>query len=61
MKENIKTEVLKNMTLEEKIKIVERLYNSAYELRYAAIKSQFPGLSDEEINEKTKKYFLNAK
>jgi hypothetical protein len=61
MEENIQTEIFKKMTPEEKLKIAERMYWSAYELRYAVFKTQFPDLSDYEIKEKTKKYFLYAK
>jgi hypothetical protein len=60
MVDEIQIEIFKNMTPEEKLKVAERLYWSAFELRYAAFKTQFPELSDEEINQKTVKYFIQA-
>jgi hypothetical protein len=60
MVDEIQIEIFKNMTPEEKLKVAERLYWSAFELRYAAFKTQFPELSDKEINEKTVKYFIRA-
>jgi hypothetical protein len=58
---DIQIEIIKKMSPNDKLKIAERLYWSAYELRYAAFKTQYPDLSEEEIAEKTKKYFLHAK
>lgn len=61
MSDDLQIEIFKKMTPQKKLEIAEQLYWSAYELKFAFFKSEYPDLSDEEINEKTKKYFLYAK
>jgi hypothetical protein len=61
MKEKFNSEILKKMSLQEKLDLAAKLYRSAYDLRFKEFKAQFPRLSDNEIKEKVKKYFLHAK
>ena len=49
------------LTPEQKLKAALRLYHSAKELKFAALKKFNPGLSDKEIKEKVKRIFLYAR
>ena len=49
------------LTPEQKLKAALRLYHSAKELKFAALKKFNPGLTDKEIKEKVKRMFLHAR
>lgn len=46
---------------EQKLLLSLKLYYAAKELKTAAIKTFYPGLSEKEINEKVKRIFLYAR
>ena len=49
------------LTPEQKLKAALRLYHSAKELKFAALKKFNPELTDKEIKEKVKRIFLYAR
>ncbi|MDQ7816777.1 MAG: hypothetical protein RDU14_07085 [Melioribacteraceae bacterium] len=50
-----------NISPEEKLKQALNLYWTAYELKKAALRSFYPSLTEEEIDEKVKQIFSNVK
>ena len=51
-------DIIARMTPEQKLKAAWGLYVSAVELKRAALKKQFPDLSEEEIEKKTREAIL---
>jgi len=58
---NIERERFKNMTAEEKLDISLRLYYSAWELKFAALKQFHSDWDDKKIEEEVKKNFFYAR
>jgi hypothetical protein len=52
---------LKQLTPEKKLLLSIRLYHSAKELKEAALKKLHPELTPDEIRQKVKEIFLNAR
>jgi hypothetical protein len=53
--------IYQSMTPEEKLKVAMDLYHFARELKAAGLRTQHPGWSENEINEKVKEIFLYAR
>ena len=53
--------IIKNMSVDQKIKASLQLYYSARSLKKAALKKQFPHLSEKEIEKKVTEIFLYAR
>jgi hypothetical protein len=53
--------IFKNMSAEQKLKASFQLYFSGRSLKKAALKKQFPKLSDDEIEKKVTEIFLYAR
>jgi hypothetical protein len=53
-------EIFRNMTPAQKINAANLLIHSVRQLKYAQYKKEFSNLSDAEITEKVKKYFMYA-
>ncbi|MDQ1266524.1 MAG: hypothetical protein QG635_1676 [Bacteroidota bacterium] len=56
--EDIRRQIYKNMTPEEKIRTAEELINSARELKFYYLKKKYPDCSEEELNQKLKNWFM---
>jgi len=52
---------LKDLTPEKKLLLSLRLYQSAKQLKEAALKKLHPELTEKEISEKVRQIFLNAR
>jgi hypothetical protein len=53
--------IFKKMTPDQKLNASLRLYFSAWELKESVLRTQYPGLPEEEINNKVKEIFLYAR
>jgi hypothetical protein len=58
---NIQNSIYKNMSAEEKIRIAMNLYFTATKIKRAALQSQYPHLSDAEIDKMLRDIFLHAR
>jgi hypothetical protein len=57
----IQVEIYKKMSPEEKLRIADRLYWTAYELKMSGLKKDHPDWSDEKLRRKVREAFLYAK
>jgi len=55
------TPILKSRSAEDKLTQALRLYHSALQLKIAALRQFYPQLSEQEIEDKAKRIFFNAK
>jgi hypothetical protein len=60
MENDIQKMIFRKMTPEQKWNAASLLIQSVRELKYAQFRFDFPDLSEKEIKEKVKKYFLYA-
>ncbi len=56
----IQAEIYKKMSPEQKIRIAERMYWSARELKAAALRQQNPDWDEERVQRKVKEIFMYA-
>lgn len=56
----VQQEIFRNMSPEDKLNMSLSLYWSARKLKAAALKSQYPGWSEEKIEKKVKEIFMYA-
>ncbi|MBI1883184.1 MAG: hypothetical protein HYS08_03130 [Chlamydiae bacterium] len=54
-------EILSLMTPDQKIHIAQRLYDTAFQLKGAALRSQHPHWSEEKVKEKVREIFIYAR
>ncbi|MCP5465019.1 MAG: hypothetical protein H7A33_08355 [Deltaproteobacteria bacterium] len=57
----IRTKIYKNMSPAAKLKQASQLYQTAWKLKRAGLKSQHPDWSDEQIETKVKEIFFYAR
>jgi hypothetical protein len=57
----MKNQRIKNLTPGKKLELALNLYFNARELKAAAIRKNYPELSEKEVKEKVKEIFLYAK
>lgn len=57
----IQKSIYKKMTAEQKIRIATGLYYTARKIKRAALKRQYPDVSDVEIEKKLRDIFLHAR
>ncbi len=57
----IQKSIYKKMTAEQKIRIATGLYYTARKIKRAALKRQYPDVSDIEIEKKLRDIFLHAR
>ncbi len=59
--QKIQYSIYKTMTATEKIRIAAGLYATARKIKRAALKTQYPQLTDAEIDNKLRDIFLHAR
>ncbi len=59
--ENLQAEIYKNMPATKKWEIMENMFFTARKMKEAYFKTEYPELSDLEINKKVKEVILYAK
>ena len=57
----VQRKIFASMTLAEKLRVANRLYWTARRLKTAAIRTQHPDWSDDEVHEAVRRSFLYAR
>jgi Rv0078B-related antitoxin len=54
-------EIYRRMSGEERLRVAERLYWSAWKMKIAGLRAQHPDWSEEELKRETRRIFLYAR
>ena len=57
----VQKEIFQKMTIEQKLNASLRLYYSAWELKAAGLRKEYPDLKEDQIQQKVKEVFLYAR
>ena len=59
--DSIQRDIIKKMTPEKKLQVAMQLYKSARALKKASLRSQYPDLDEDALEQKLKEIFLYAR